>query len=50
MYCAHQNINREKMTPDNIRWDTLSFADKYGGPILFIVFSLIAFICYFATA
>ena len=47
IYCAHQSMSRKKMTPDNIEWDTVTFADKYGIPIVFIVFSIIAFVCYF---
>ena len=43
-------MSRKKMTPDNIQWDTVSFADKYGMPIVFIVFSIVAIVCYFINA
>lgn len=47
IYCAYQSMSHKKMTPDNIQWDTLSFADKYGLPFVFIVASVGAIICYF---
>ena len=47
IYCAHQNMSHRKMTPDNIQWENVSFADKYGVPILFIVFSIVATVFYF---
>lgn len=47
IYCAHQSMSHKKMTPDNIQWDTVSFADKYGMQIVFIAFSIILVICYF---
>ena len=49
IYCAHQSMSHKKMTPDNIQWDTLSFADKYALHIVFVVFSIVAIVCYFAN-
>ena len=48
--CAHQSMSSKKMTPDSIQWDTVSFADKYEMPIVFIVFSIVAIVCYFINA
>ena len=47
IYCAHQSMSHKKMTPDNIEWDTVTFADKYGVPIVFVAFSIVAIVCYF---
>jgi hypothetical protein len=47
IYCAYQNGCRKKMTPEHIRWDDVSFSDKYGLPILFAVIAFAAFACYF---
>ena len=49
IYCAHQSMSHKKMTPGNIQWDTLSFSDKYALHIVFVVFSIVAIVCYFAN-
>ena len=33
-------MSHKKMTPDNIKWDSITFADKYGTSIVFIIFSI----------
>lgn len=47
IYCALQRLVHKKMTPDDIRWDSFGFSDKYGAPIVLIIFSAICFACYF---
>lgn len=40
VYCALQSMAHRKMTPDNIQWDTVGFADKFGLSIVLILFSV----------
>ena len=46
LLCLPKRVS-QKMTPEHIRWDDVSFSDKYGLPILFAVIAFAAFACYF---
>ena len=46
VYCAHQDRAHQKMTPENIQWDRVSFSDKYGLPIVFAVLAVVCFLCF----
>ena len=47
IYCIYQLSKRQKLTPENIQWDEMSFGDIYGIPIVFSVVGLIGIFCYF---
>lgn len=42
IYCMHQMLNHEQMTPNDIYWKTLRQRDLYGIPALFLGIGLIA--------
>ena len=44
VYCSYQRSTRQKMTPDDIRFENLSFLEKYALFIILIVVSVISFI------
>lgn len=48
IYCMHQLSNRRRMTPENIQWEEMTFADAYGIPLVFTIVGLIGIVCYFA--
>jgi hypothetical protein len=41
IYCIYQNANHQKMTPNQIYWNTLKKSDIYGVPIFCIAIGLI---------
>ncbi|MBE6588149.1 MAG: hypothetical protein E7647_07020 [Ruminococcaceae bacterium] len=44
IYCSHQSASHQRMTPHNVRWNDMTFGDKYGISIVFFVYSLLLFI------
>lgn len=42
IYCMHQNLKRERMTPNDIYWNTILKKDLYGIPMLFMGLGLVA--------
>lgn len=42
IYCKHQNLKRERMTPNDIYWNTIPKKDLYGIPMLFMSLGLVS--------
>lgn len=42
VYCMHQNLKHEPMTPNDIYWNTIRKKDLYGIPLLFMGLGLVA--------
>lgn len=42
IYCMHQNLKRERMTPNDIYWNTIPKKNLYGIPMLFMGLGLVS--------
>lgn len=44
IYCSYQNAYHQKMTPGDVRWQTIRKSDAYGVPLICLVVGVLALV------